>query len=150
MMFGFRMQLKTLPEQPGERRISVHWFFLPAALFYIAGGLACLREYPHEKAPQTLMFGGWFLIFLGLFVLLTFVLCVRRLRAGGKVESLFTIRVRLLILGGCMAGLMMLFFTISRFLPGEIAWVLPFIWVFGGGFIWNGIVRYFENHPPKR
>lgn len=148
-MPGFRMKLNELPEQPGERRISVHWFFLPAALFYLAGGIACLREYPHAKAPQTLMYGGWFCIFLSLFTLLTFILCLKQIRIGRPVKSLFTIRLRMLILVGTMAGLMMFSFDLSRFLPAGIAWVLPFIWVFGGGFIWNGIVRYFRNHPPK-
>lgn len=143
------MRLNELPEQPGERRISVHWFFPAMALFYLACGVAGLRESPHEKAPKVLMYGGWFCIFLGFFTLLSFVLCLKEIRAGRPVKSLFTIRLRMLILVGTMAGLGFFAFSFSRFLPAGIAWALPFIWVFGGGFVWNGIVSYFRNHPPK-
>jgi hypothetical protein len=148
-MVKLRTKLNELPEQPGERRISVHWFFPLVALFYLGGGIACLREAPHERTPRALIYGGWALISLGLFVLLTFVLCVKRLRAGGKIDSLFTIRTRMLVLFGAMAGLMLLSFTLYRFLPDQLAVVLPFLWVFGGGFVWNRLVRYFQNHPPK-
>jgi hypothetical protein len=148
-MIRFQKKLEVLPEQPGEKRISVHWFFLPTALLYLAGGIACLHEAPHERAARTLMYGGWALISLGLFVLLTFVLSEMRLRQGGKIASLFTIRVRPLLLAGFMAGFMAFTFILYGMLPPAMTLTIPFIWVFGGAFIWNGIVRYFRNHPPK-
>lgn len=149
-MAKLNVPLKPLPEQPGERRIPVHWFFPLMALFYLAGGLACLRGSAHAHSPGTLLFVGWCCIALGLFGLLTFVVCVLQLQRGKTVEGLFTIRVRPLILGGCMAVYMAIFFIISRHLPGYFVMLLPFIWVFSAAWIWNRIVRYFQNHPPKR
>ncbi len=85
----------------------------------------------------------------GLFVLITFVLCQKRMHQGKPVESLFTIRVRQLALFGSMAGYMILCFVICRFLPGQMALMMPFIWLLGCPLIWNGTVRYFREHPPK-
>jgi hypothetical protein len=83
-------------------------------------------------------------------MLLTFVLCQKRIRQGGKIETLFTIRLRQLVLFGSIAGYMAFCFIISRWFTGKITWAIPFfIWLFGGPLIWNGIVRYFRNHPPK-
>jgi hypothetical protein len=134
---------ETLPEQPGERRISVHWFFPAVALFCIGAGIACLR------GSRDLLVPGWFCIILGLFVLLGFVLCVWEIGRGGKVEALFSIRVRLLVLLGSMAGFNVLCFIIATSFGGKLAWPVSVIWVCGGIFMWRRIVRYFRDHPPK-
>ena len=148
-MIGFKVRLIPLPEQPSEPQVSVHWFFLPAALFYLAGGWACLREYFFRRGSPALLYPGWFCIFLGLFVLVTFGLCLGRIRAGRPPKTLFTVRVRLLVLAGVMAGYVALPVVFFRFLPGKIAWLLPLFWVLSGAWVWNSIVRYFLRHPPR-
>jgi hypothetical protein len=141
-MAGF-MKLEPLPEQPGERRISVHWFFPLVALFWLTAGVACLR------ASKPLVSLGWFCIILGLFMLFTFLLCLWEIGRGGKVEALFTIRARLLVLVGSIAGFMVLCFVTATSFGGKLAWPVSVIWVLGPVFIWNRIVRYFRNNPPK-
>lgn len=149
-MPGLRVKLENLPEQPGERRISIHWFFLPTALFYLAGGVACLHEHFSVKNSWTLMFGGCFLIFLGLLTLVTFALCLRRIRQGRPPEALFTIRVRPLVLFGSMAAYMAVVIIISLHVTNTIVQaLLPFVWMFGAALIWRTIARYFRSHPPK-
>lgn len=143
-MIGLKVRLMPLPEQPGEARVSVHWFFLPVALFWLAGGLACLRH--------NLMYCGWFCVSLGLFGLFTFVLCLWRIGVGRPPEALFTIRARPLILASVMAGYMFLYIVVCLRLTGKWAWAAPFLFLFwpvSAGLIWNSIVRYFLNHPPK-
>jgi hypothetical protein len=139
-MIGLKVRLIPLPEQPGEARVSAHWFFLPAALFYIAGGLAFWR-YHH-------VYCGWACVCLGLMPLLAFVLCLRR----GPSETLFTVRARPLILVGVMASYMFLYIVIFHSITAKWAWTFPFLlllWPLSGGLIWNSIVRHFLKHPPK-
>jgi hypothetical protein len=147
-MIGFRVRLQELPEQPGERRISVHWFFLPVGLGYLAAGVAGVRDSMLNARPFSEYWGTACAV-LGVFVLITFVLCLKRMHQGKPPESLFTIRVRQLALFGSMAGYMVLCFVIYRLLPGQMALAIPFIWLLGSPFIWNGTVRYFREHPPK-
>jgi hypothetical protein len=148
-MFGFHIRLQDLPEQPGERRISVHWFFLPVGVGWLAAGVAGVRDSLLNRQPSS-MYWGLPCTFLGVFVLLTFVMCQRQLRQGKPPQSLFTIRVRPLVLFGVVAGYMVLCIAIYQHLPGRLAWALPFIWVLGSALIWNGTVRYFRKHPPKQ
>jgi hypothetical protein len=121
-MPGFRVQIMNLPEQTGERRISIHWFFLPLGLVLVA-------------------VGAW--------ELLAFVMCEKRIREGRPPKTLFTIRARQLILFGFLGGYMALFIVVFELLPSKIAWVWPPAWVLGGGLLGNGIVNYFRRHPPK-
>jgi len=148
-MPGFRIRVKDLPEQSGERRISVHWFFLPLGLILLAAGLVGLRNYFLLNGPPLNKYWGSLCAFFGVFELLTFVLCEKRIRKGRPPQSLFTIRVRQLVLFGSIAGYMVLCFAISRLFVGQTAWAIPLIWVLGAGLIWNGIVLYFGKHPPK-
>ncbi|PWU20797.1 MAG: hypothetical protein C5B50_03105 [Verrucomicrobia bacterium] len=50
-MPGFRVRINDLPEQPGERKISQHWFFLLIGLVLLAMGLKGLRDYVTLKGP---------------------------------------------------------------------------------------------------
>jgi hypothetical protein len=50
-MPGFRVQINDLPEQPGERRISLHWLPLMAGLILLAIGVMGLRDYFRLKGP---------------------------------------------------------------------------------------------------
>jgi len=148
-MPGFRIRLQNLPEQPGERRISVHWFFLPVGLGWLAAGVSGVRDWLLNKQPAS-MYWGLPCAFLGVFVLVTFVLCLRQIRQGKPPQTLFTIRVRPLALIGGVACYMALCIVLYRLLPGQMAWVIPVIWVVGGALIWNGMVRYFHKHPPRQ
>jgi hypothetical protein len=143
-----------LPEQPGETRISVHWFFLPVALFWLAGGIACLRHIPRPHEDRSLIYAGWACVFISLFGLLTFTMCLVRIRAGRPPETLFTIRLRLLIFFGILAGYMTLCFVLIRLsvkYASHSSWLM-FIWmvawVVGGNFIMSRMIRYFRTHPP--
>ncbi len=147
-MPGFRVPLQDLPEQPGERRISVHWFFLPVGLGWLVAGAVGLRDSLLNGRPFSKYWGAACAI-LGVFVLITFVLCRKRMHQGRPLESLFTIRVRQLALFGSMAGCMILCFVIYRLLPSQMALAMPFIWLLVSPLIWNGTVRYFREHPPK-
>lgn len=152
---GGRRRLEDiLPEQLGERRISVHWFFLPVAIFWLAAGIACLRHGPLPNG-STLTLIGWFCVFLGLFGLLTFVLCVMRIRAGRPPQALFTIRVRPMIFIGSLFGYLALCVALLRFSSKftESPWLTAIwmiTWVVGAKLIGSGIIRYFHTHPPKR
>ena len=148
-MPGLRVRLPELPEQSGERRISVHWFFLPLGLVLCAAGLIGLLDHFLRNGPPIGIYWGSACAFFGLFELLTFVLCQKRIRAGRPPQSLFTIRVRPLIIFGSVAGYMAVCIVISRLLPGPVTMALPVIWVVGAALIWNGLVRYFQKHPPK-
>lgn len=148
-MPGFRVRLPDLPEQPGERRISVHWFFIPVGLGFLAAGAAGVRDSLLNGRPSSKDWGMACAV-LGLFELLAFVLCQKAIRQGKPPQSLFTIRVRQLILFVSMAAYMALTFTVFQLLPGQLAWAMPFFWVLGAGFVWNGIVHYFRKHPPKQ
>ena len=147
-MLGFRVRLPDFPEQPGERRISVHWFFIPLGLCYLAAGAAGVRDSLLNGRPFSKYWGAACAV-LGLLALLTFVLCQKRIRQGKPPASLFTIRVRQIILFASMAAYMILTLAVFRFLPDQLALVMPLIWVFGAAFVWNGVVRYFRKHPPK-
>lgn len=50
-MPGFRVRIADLPEQPGESRISFHWLALPLGVFFLYGGLMCLRSYSRLHGP---------------------------------------------------------------------------------------------------
>jgi len=147
-MPGFRIRLRNLPEQPGERRISVHWFFLPTGLAYFAAGVVGVRDFRLHERPASLY---WALpcVFLGVLTVLGFFMCQRQIRQGKPPEALFTIRIRSLILVGSAACYMASCILLYRFLPGQITWAMPFIWVVGCALIWDCIVRYFLKHPPK-
>ena len=146
---GFRVRLKELPEQPGERRISVHWFFLPVGVAYLAAGVIGVRDFRLNERPSSLC---WALpcAFLGGLGLLTFVLCQKQIWQGKPPQALFTIRVRPLVLIGGVACCMALCIVLYRLLPGQMVSAIPFIWVVGSALIWNGTVRYFGKHPPEQ
>jgi len=148
-MPGFRIRLQNLPEQSGERRISVHWFFLPVGLGWLVAGAIGVHDWLLNKQPVSIYWGLPCAI-LGVFVLVTFVMCLWQIRQGKPPESLFTIRVRPLVLIGGVAGYMAFCILLYRLLPGQIAWALPFIWLLGSALIWNGTVGYFRKHPPKQ
>jgi hypothetical protein len=137
-MPGFRVRIKDLPEQSGERRISVHWFFLPVGLICLAGAWLGWRDYFFKEGPSSSKYAGLVCAFLAGWVFLTFVMCEKRIRQGRLVRGLPTIRARQLILFGSLAGYVALVFAISRLLPDRMAWALPLIWVIGGGLIANG------------
>jgi len=147
-MPGFRIRLQNLPEQPGERRISVHWFFLPVGLGWLVAGVIGTRDWLQNKQPAS-MYWGLPCAFIGVFVLVTFVMCLWQIRQGKPPQTLFTIRVRPLVLIGCVAGYMAFCIVLYRLLPGWMSLALPFIWVVGGALIWDGLVGYFLKHPPK-
>ena len=148
LMPGFRIRLQNLPEQPGERRISVHWFFLPVGLGWLVVGVIGVRDWLLNKQTAS-MYWGVPCTFIGVFTLITFIMCLWQIRQGKQPESLFTIRARPLVLIGGVACNMVFCFLLYRLLPGQIAWAIPFIWVVGSALIWDCIVRYFRNHPPK-
>ena len=50
-MLGVRFRINDLPEQPGERKVLLHWFFLPVGLFLLAIGVMGLRDYFRLKGP---------------------------------------------------------------------------------------------------
>jgi xanthine/uracil/vitamin C permease (AzgA family) len=147
-MLGFRIRLQNLPEQPGERRISVHWFFLPVGLGWLGAGVIGVRDWLLNKQPSS-MYWGLPCAFLGVFVLITFVMCQTQVRRGKPPESLFTIRARQLVLLGAVAGYMVLCIVIYQLVPGQMVWAMPLIWLVGCALIWDGIVRYFRKHSPK-
>jgi cytochrome c-type biogenesis protein CcmH/NrfF len=107
-----------------------------------------VRDWLLNKQSAS-MYWGLPCAFLGVVTMLAFVMCQREIRQGKPPQSLFTIRVRPLVLFGGVAGYMVLCIAIYRLLP-QMAWALPFIWVIGSALIWNGTVRYFHNHPPKQ
>ena len=151
-MIGLNVRLMPIPEQAGEPRISVHWFFVPVGFGLIAAGLVCLR--------YGIVYVGWGCAFLGLFEFLTFGLCERRIRAGKPPEALFTLPLRKTVLACSMFGYLVLFAIVHIKLFGILSgsrlgqMVLfvfgPVIWVLTAQLLWNAIVRYFVNHPPKQ
>src|SRR4051812_17563930 len=50
-MPGFSFRISDLPEQPGERKIPLHRFFLPAGLVLLVVGIIGLRNYFRLKGP---------------------------------------------------------------------------------------------------
>ncbi len=50
-MPGFRVRINYLPEQPGERKISLHWLFLPLGLGLLIVGIMGLRNYLRLSGP---------------------------------------------------------------------------------------------------
>ncbi|PWU11863.1 MAG: hypothetical protein C5B50_22660 [Verrucomicrobia bacterium] len=50
-MPGLKIQIPDLPEQPGEKRISVLWFFLVFGLAWLAVGLGLVRSYFRLTGP---------------------------------------------------------------------------------------------------
>jgi hypothetical protein len=146
-MPGFRVPLKELPEHPNERRISVHWFFLPVGLLFIGAGAAVFRyshSHPSSDPLIDILFGS-LCIFVGVLELSAFGLCVKRIHEGRPPRTMFSVRVRPLILFGSIGGYMFLCFAFSRVLGV----MLPIMWVIGAAMIWTGMVRYFVKHPPK-
>ena len=148
-MPGFRVQIKDLPEQTGERRISVHWFFLPVGLFYILSAWIGFRDYFSKHGSSAGKYAGYACVFLAVWMWLPFAVCQKRIKEGRPPKGLFTIRARQLILFGSFAGCFVLFFAISRIIPDRMSWALPLIWVVGVGLAGNGIVSYFRRRPPK-
>jgi hypothetical protein len=146
-MPGFRIRLQDLPEQPRERRISVHWFFLPVGLGWLVGGALGVRDWLQNTRPLS-MYWGLPCALLGVLVLVTFVMCQMQIRRGKPPKDLFTVRARQLVLFGGVAASMALCFVFVQLLPG-MAWAWPLVWLFGVALIWGGIVRYFRKHPPK-
>ncbi len=148
MPSGFRIPLKDIPEQPGERRVSIHWFFLPAGLGWLAAGVIGVRDSVVNGRPFSKYWGAPCAL-LGIMTLLSFIVCQAQIRRGTPPKGLITIRARPLILAGGVTGYTVLCFVMYRFLPGKIMWTMPFVWVLGSALIWNGTVRYFRKHPPK-
>jgi len=148
-VFGFRVRIKDFPEQPGERRVSIHWFFLLLGLVLVGVGLIGLRDYFLKRGPVFSAYWGSFCAFFGVWELLGFAISEKLIREGRPPKALFTIRVRQLILFGSFAGYMALWFLIIQLLPKQLSWTFPLIWVIGGGLLGTGIVRYFRRHPPQ-
>jgi hypothetical protein len=148
-MPGFRFRLKDLPEQTGERRISIHWFFLPLGLVLVAVGLIGLRDYFLKNGPMFSMYWGSLCAFFGAGELMGFAICEKLVRAGRPPKIFVSIRARQIILFGGIVGYAVVLFIIFRLLPNQMACATPFFWVVGGGLVGNGIVCYFRKHPPK-